>query len=215
MKQLLTFMLVLYSTLASLLSMAIETPQEAVSYLQREWAIGNYQLKDNEQKKAFEKLIMDADRYVREFPSAADVLIWRGIIKSTYAGISGGLGALKFAKASKADLEKAIKLNPQALNGSAYTSLGTLYFKVPGWPIGFGDDDKAQQLLEKALTINPGGIDSNYFYADYLLDQKQYQQAKAYLQKALNSPSRPGREIADQGRRKEIREALAEVEKKL
>ena len=58
-----------------------------------------------------------------------------------------------------------------ALDGSAYTSLGTLYYKVPGFPIGFGDHKKARQLLEAALKVNPDGIDSNYFYGEYLFDE--------------------------------------------
>ena len=73
-----------------------------------------------------------------------------------------GLGAFNYAKASKKDLEKALSIDPDALSGSAYTSLGTLYFNVPGWPIGFGDDEKAEQLL-KSPDGKPIGIDSNYF----------------------------------------------------
>ena len=47
------------------------------------------------------------------------------------------------------------------LDGSAYNSLGVLYYKVPGWPVGFGDKAKARELLQKALAINPKGIDAN------------------------------------------------------
>ncbi|MDA1382172.1 hypothetical protein PCI56_27515 [Plesiomonas shigelloides subsp. oncorhynchi] len=52
-------------------------------------------------------------------------------------------------KEAKASLEKALKQNPNALDGSAYTSLGSLYYKVPGWPVGFGDDEQAERLLKK------------------------------------------------------------------
>jgi hypothetical protein len=55
-------------------------------------------------------------------------------------------------------------IDPRALQGSAYTSLGSLYYQVPGWPIGFGDDKRAEAMLLKALEINPDGIDPNYFY---------------------------------------------------
>ncbi len=109
-----------------------------------------------------------ADTVVGANPTAAEAYIWRGIIQSSYAGAKGGIGALSVAEASKADLEKALQLNAQALQGSAYTSLGVLYAKVPGWPIGFGSDKKAAQLLQKALEINPQGIDPNYFYAEFL-----------------------------------------------
>ncbi len=120
----------------------------------------------------------------------------------------GGLGALGLVKEAKAKLEIALKQDPKALDGSAYTSLGSLYYQVPGWPVGFGDDEKAEQLLKQALAINPTGIDPNFFYGDFLLDQGRKAEAKGYLEKALNAPPRPGRELADQGRRIEIRDRL-------
>lgn len=80
--------------------------------------------------------------------------------------------------------------------------------------MGFGDDEKAEKLLKQALAINPTGIDPNFFYGDFLLDQGDKAQAKVYLDKALAAlaaPARPGREVADEGRRMEIRERLAKL----
>ncbi|AZE49124.1 hypothetical protein C4K04_3452 [Pseudomonas chlororaphis] len=127
----------------------------------------------------------------------------------------GGLGALSKAKAAKGYLEKAIALDPNALQGSAYTSLAALYDRVPGWPIGFGDSEKAEQLLKQALQVNPNGIDSLYFWGDHLYRQKRYGEARDALQKALRAAPRPGRETADAGRRKEIEALLVAVSKKL
>lgn len=188
---------------------------EDIGNLQHRWAEVNYLLKGKAQLSAFESLTFDADRVVASYPSEAAPLIWRGIIKSTHAGAKGGLGALGLAKSSKADLEAAMKIDANALDGSAYTSLGTLYFNVPGWPIGFGDDKKAEELLRKALVLNPDGIDSNYFFGNYLLKKKRYAEAKNYYLKAKSAAPRPNRPVADEGRQKEIREALATVEKKL
>ena len=185
----------------------------ALTRLQTRWAEVNYQLRDKAKEEAFEELLEEADTFTQQHPDSADLLIWHGIISSSYAGAKGGIGALKYAKTAKADLEKAIELDATALHGSAYTSLGTLYFKVPGWPIGFGNDQKAEQLLRKAIEINPEGIDPNYFYGEYLRDQKRYAEAEPYYRKALQAPSRPGRELADQGRRREIEQALAELAK--
>jgi len=183
--------------------------------LQQRWAEVNYQLEGKTRITAFETLVDAADKVTQQYPDAAAAWIWSGIIKSTYAGAKGGLGALKIAKQSKADLEKALELDADALQGSAYTSLGTLYFSVPGWPVGFGDDDKAEELLQHALKVNPEGIDSNYFYADFLAHQKRYAEAKTYLLKAQAAAPRPNRQSADAGRQKEIAQSLLEVEKHL
>jgi tetratricopeptide (TPR) repeat protein len=192
-----------------------ETGDSTVVELQRDWAVANYKLTGDAQEQAFEALIERADASVTRNPKSADLLIWNGIIKSSYAGAKGGLGALSLAKAARKSLEAALKIDADAMNGSAYTSLGTLYSSVPGWPVGFGSDKKAVQLLQKALEINPDGIDSNYFYADYLLQKKDFEMAEKYLLKAQNAPARPDRPVADAGRQEEILVALAVAREKL
>lgn len=183
--------------------------------IQKRWAEVNYTLQDDAQEQAFEALLAQAQQWVQQQPDNAEAYIWQGIVQSTYAGAKGGLGALGLAKDARASLEKALALQPDALQGSAYASLGTLYFKVPGWPLGFGDDDKAKELLEKALEFNPDGIDPNYFYADYLYEQKKYRKAEQYAQQALAAPARPERPLADAERRKEVEALLAKIRKKV
>ena len=58
----------------------------------------------------------------------------------------------------KQSFEKAIEIDGDALNGSAYTSLGVLYYKVPGWLLSFGSD-KSPEISAKGLELNPDGID--------------------------------------------------------
>jgi tetratricopeptide (TPR) repeat protein len=188
---------------------------DEVRHLQQRWAEVNYELEGKTQFTAFEELVAEADRLTAANPDSAAAWIWSGIVKSSYAGAKGGLGAMKLAKASRADLEHAMQIEPEALQGSAYTSLGTLYFKVPGWPVGFGDEEKAEELLQKALVINPDGIDPNYFYGDFLLEQKRYAEAERALLKAQHAPGRPDRPLADAGRQEEIEVALLKVREKL
>ena len=209
------YTVVLAMGLFSSLIQASESSDVVVKQLQTRWAQINYELQGKAQREAFERLLEEVDKALVEYDSDAPVLIWSGIIKSSYAGAKGGLGALKYAKASKADLEKAMELDDKALNGSAYTSLGTLYFKVPGWPLGFGDDDMAEKFLIEALKINPDGIDPNYFYAEFLRESGEYAKAKMHLLKAQQAQTRPDRPLADKGRQAEISVALAAVQKEI
>ena len=183
----------------------------SVAALQNRWAEVNYLTSGDSQLEAFSVLIEDARKATETETDSAEAWIWSGIIKSSYAGVKGGLGALSAAKAAKADLEKAIALNGEAMQGSAYTSLGVLYLNVPGWPVAFGDEEEGVALLKKGLELGPDTIDSNYFYAEYLFKNDQFDEARQYLQKALQAPARPGREIADQGRRQEIEKMLAQM----
>ena len=126
-----------------------------VAQLQSRWAEVNYQLEDDAQIDAFEELVAKAEQVTDANPRSAEAWVWSGIIRSTFAGAKGGLGALGIAKQSKKDLEKAMDLDADVLGGSAYTSLGTLYFNVPGWPIGFGNEERAEELLLQALELSP------------------------------------------------------------
>lgn len=184
---------------------------EDLSHLQQSWAHIKYDTPAASQEQQFERLRADAEGVAARNPGSADVLIWYAIIESTYAGAKGGLGALKYVKSAKKSLEQALAIDPKAQAGSAYTSLGSLYYQVPGWPIGFGDDGKAQDFLKKGLAANPDGIDPNFFYGDYLFRKGDLDNAERFLRKALQAPARPGRKLADDGRRGEIEQLLQKI----
>lgn len=183
--------------------------------IQTDWATANYSVPENQREAAFDKLLARAAAFSKQYPQRAEALIWEGIVLSTAAGVKGGLGALGLAKQSRAKLDAALLIDANALEGSAYTSLGTLYHKVPGFPVGFGSDKKAQEYLRKALQINPDGIDPNYFYAEFLYDEDDYAGALKHLEKALKAAPRPGRTSADEGRRQDIQKLMAKVRKEL
>jgi tetratricopeptide (TPR) repeat protein len=178
---------------------------------QLRWATANYSAVGEVQEQQFEALIADIGSALTAQPDNPELLIWKGIIESTYAGKVSGLSALGLVKSARDALETAININPNALQGSAYTSLGALYYQVPSWPIAFGSDKKARRFLTKALEVNPDGIDSNYFYGAFLYEEEDFIGAKSALERALQAPARPDRQLADKGRREEIRELLAKL----
>jgi len=185
-----------------------------IAQIQHEWAKANYQTPKDAQEDAFKLLTEKAHQVTTANDNAPEAMIWEAISNSGYAKAKGGIGALKFAEKARDLLLASQKVSPNALQGSAYTSLGSLYYKVPGWPIGFGDKKKARSYLEKAIQVNPSGIDPNYFYADFLSEQGEYAKAVDYYKKALSAPARPDREDADAGRKKEVEEGLKVAEKK-
>ena len=184
--------------------------------IQRDWAHIKYEIPDSDaQLDAIHNLEEKAAALTADNPQRPEPKIWQGIILSTDAGIVRGISALGKVKQAKQLLEEAIQENDKALDGSAYTSLGTLYYQVPGWPLAFGSNAKAGAMFKKALALNPQGIDPNYFYGDYLLHLGRYADAKKAFETALKAPARPDRALADKGRRDEIRTALAKISKKL
>jgi tetratricopeptide (TPR) repeat protein len=185
--------------------------EEDVTRVRQEWERIKYKVPPKEQEEAYEKLAKESARVVTQYGARAEPAIWHGIVEASYAGAKGGLGGLSLARSARKSFEQALAIDPKALDGSAYTSLGSLYYQVPGWPIGFGDDRKALELLQKGLEINPDGIDPNYFYGDFLLRTGDHAGAERALRKALQAPPREGRQLADEGRRSEVTALLEKV----
>ncbi len=202
----------LFAAAAAVNAHADQGLDEAIVRLQHEWAIVNYKTPEDRRESAFETLAGMAQDVSQRYPQNAEPLVWQAIVLASEAKVKGGFSALGLAKDARNLLLAAEKINPNALDGSIYTTLGSLYYKVPGWPIGFGDHKKAREYLEKALKMNPGGIDANYFYGDLMLTDGNYDAAINYLKKAMAAPPRPGREVADAGRRAEIQIDLKKAE---
>lgn len=183
-----------------------------IKQLQDEWARIKYQIADEDAKlDAIHTLEAKAAQITVANPARPEPKIWEAIILSTDAGIVKGMSALSKVEKAKELLETAERIDSNALDGSVHTSLGSLYYQVPGWPLAFGDDEKAEEELKIALQINPSGIDPNFFYGDFLLQDGRSDEAKTYLDRALQAAPRPGRELADAGRRQEIKAALAKI----
>jgi tetratricopeptide (TPR) repeat protein len=206
-----TLILMLALACAAAAPVARADLSEDVHRLQSEWERIKYKLPDAAQEKAFESLAESARAVRARYAGRAEPEIWYGIIVASHAGAKGGLGALSLAREAKKSFEHALEIDAKALSGSAYTSLGSLYYQVPGWPIGFGDDARARELLDKALALNPDGIDPNYFLGDLLYRQRDYDGARAALERALRASPRPDRPLADDGRRREVQALLAKL----
>lgn len=184
--------------------------------IESEWARIAYQVNDaGEQEKQMHALASQAANLAALYPGRAEPLIWQGIVVSSEAKYAGGIGALGLAKDARNLFEKAGRIDYRAVDGAVPTSLGALYYKVPGFPLSFGDNARARRYLEDGLKISPNGLDANYFYADFLFGVGEYKRADEVLKHALGVSRDSERPIWDAGRRAEIRTLLGQVEAKL
>ncbi len=211
MKQRFTLAVAMAAVLAmGIPSLAAASPMtEEVKTINDGWAHISYEVRgSSHQTVALDQLAHQAAVLVARYPNQAEPLLWQGIVVSEQANRANFFHKLGLATRARDILARAYAINPRVANGGAAMSLAVLYYKVPGSPIGFGDKNRARRLLREALELDPNGMDANYFYGDFLLDQGDKAGARSYLQKALRAPSDPSRPVWDAGRRREVQAAL-------
>ncbi|MDP3008844.1 MAG: TRAP transporter TatT component family protein [Methylococcales bacterium] len=184
---------------------------DALNSIESEWAVVHYSLPKAKQQIAYPALLAKIQPLMEQYPNDAGVIYWQALVKASYANYQNPVAALQAVHEVRDLLTKAIAINPRVMNGAAYIVLGTLYDKVPGWPIGFGDDNTAKSLLETALKINPNGIVSNYFYGQFLLTHDDEQAAERYFNKALAAPIRAEQIYADSQMRHNVERELKKL----
>ncbi|MHB0774583.1 hypothetical protein [Halomonas sp. WWR20] len=192
-------------------SVLAQSAQDAVYPLMQRWGNVEYQMQGDAQEKALASLSEEAKQLAAAYPDNAQVLTAEGVVLASLAKAKGGLGALDLAKQARAALERAIEIDPQGDNGSAYVTLAALYDRAPGWPVAFGDDDKAGELFQRAMEIRPNGIDTNYYYATYLESEGRSNEAREHARQAVDGEARPGRR-SDEALREQARALLNELQ---
>ncbi len=182
----------------------------------REWAEIKYQSKASDEAKVeqLEALATKLGGLAEHAPDNLEAQIWQATALSTKASLIGGVGALGDLKKAKKIFENVLEVNPKAGNGQAHVILGALYHKVPGWPIAFGNKKKAKKNLEAGIALNPDGMEPNYFYAEFLVETKDYAAARTYLKKAMAATDMDGFPVFAKGRKAEAREMLNNIEGK-
>ena len=208
----LSLILVTIASLRVVPAQAADAAAAEVHRLQSTWEAIKFGVPEgDEQTKKMDALGEDADAVAARFPDSVEIQIWDGIITSERASMASMFSALGLAKRARDILEQAYKTAPAKLDAGAPTSLGVLYYRVPGFPVGFGDKERARQLLEQAVKLAPNGMDAWYFYGDFLFEQKEYPKAAEAFRHALSLPQHPDRPAWDKNRRLVIEERLATI----
>lgn len=163
-------------------------------------------------KQALELLAEEATAAANTNAGNSDLLIVEGIVQASLAREIGGLSALGAAKQARRVLERAIEIDSDGHEGSAYVTLGALYDRAPGWPVAFGDSETAEQMFKRALEIRPDGMDVNFYYAAFLADEGREAEALEHARRVEQGTPRVDRQASDEALRAEARALRRQLE---
>jgi tetratricopeptide (TPR) repeat protein len=188
-----------------------------IMQLSREWERIKFQVENrDEQERLMAVLAQKARDIAQRYQNRPEAMIWIGISIGEQASMAlengSPIKALGFATSARDVLEKVEKIDPVVLDAGAPSTLGELYNRVPGFPIGFGDKSIARHYLREAIANAPNGLDANYFYGKFLYEQHEYTESKRILKRALTLPPLSSRPIWDQSLRLVIKELLDKMQ---
>lgn len=189
---------------------------EDLTALQQHWATARYHASGNERNRQLRDLTMEADKLAKQYSDKAESYLWSGVVRGSLAEMLNNLGALTLVKQAKVDLEKSIELDPKAEDSYALGILGMMYSLTPSWPLAFGDDKKAKELLDRGVELSPEGMNINYFNAEYYFNKKEFKKAAKFIKKAEEAtpPYPPETSLAVSNRQREIRELAEKIRSK-
>jgi cytochrome c-type biogenesis protein CcmH/NrfG len=145
---------------------------------------------DDKRRKSYLEAGIAAGRAaVALAPNKPEGHFWIAANMGALAESFGLRQGLKYRGDIKNELETVLRLDAAYQQGSADRALGRWYYKVPG--LFGGSDRKSEEHLRQSLTYNPNSAASLYFLAETLIELGKKDEARATLQKLLDSPVDP------------------------
>ena len=188
------------TALGGIMSATVSAGAQDLAGLTQAWADLKYHhLHDPGALQAAETLERQAAVLSAQENSTAARVLQADVLCLT-AEILHSLNSLGKVRQARDILLEAEKQAPD--DADVLTRLGSLYYEVPSWPIGFGDHKKADAYLRRALDLDPRGRDANFFMGDFLLQSGQAADAVPYLERAHAAPQQDTE--FDRGRHDEI-----------
>ena len=210
--------------LAYAFALLIDAPQFAVAAttspldlqiarLETRWAHLTFEIHDRPVKAdEAARLAQDSHALALQYPARPEPLVWEAVACAAEAGARGGVDALVLVGEARKLLERAEPLATRSPDDAViYSSLGVLYGRAPGFPIGFGDAAKARAYFGKALALDPDGARTNLLYGEFLIRHGDSAGGRRALERVLAALPRPGQAVEDKGLRASAARLLSKL----
>jgi len=191
-------------------------PEQSASYLlQAYYFKGMFvELSEQEQKDIYDKGRALGEQMIERFPRSVPIKFWYGANLGRWADVHGFVKAATSGIAGKLRkvCKNIIELDPQYQGGGGYRILAQVHFYSPNIPLvmGWPSDDRAMELVEKAMDNAPEHPTNRMLYAQVLLEFDRKQEAHKQLQYILDMEPRSTHPVEDQYLKHRSRELLKE-----
>ena len=118
-------------------------------------------------------------------------LYWKAVALGKLSEEKGILNALRSMRPIEKLFLRVIELNENYDNAGGHKALGRMYFKLPGFPISFGNKEKALYHLKRAYELFPYDIIALAFYAEALFETGNKSEARQIAEFILTAPIEP------------------------
>ena len=190
-------------------------PEKSAAYLLRSYYFKGMfgRLSQSEKQETFDKGREIGERMMEEYPQSAAIKFWYGANIGKWADVHGCVKAATsgIAKKLRDVCKDIIKLDPQYQAGGGYRILAQVHFHSPRIPLvlGWPSDNKALELVEKAMNIAPDHPTNRMLYAQILLEFDRTEKARKHLQFILDLDMRPTHVVEDRYLKHRSRELLS------
>lgn len=178
-------------------------PEESATYLLQSYYFkAMYTGLSKEQKKnIYDNGFSLGERMMKRFPKSVPLKFWYGANAGRWADVHGFVQAATsgIAKKLRRVSKEIIKLDPQYQGGGGYRILAQVHFYSPNIPLimGWPSNDRAMELIEKAMDIAPDHPTNRLLYAEVLLEFDQDKKARQQLEYILNMEPRSSHLVED------------------
>ena len=142
----------------------------------------------NSRIQLFKNCIAIADQALSLDANDIGGLYWKAAAMGKLAKDTGILNALRMIRPMERMLLKVVALDEKYEDAGGHRALGRMYHKLPGFPISFGNNQKALTHLKRAHELFPKDIITRAFYAEVLYDEGRKEEARKHADFVLATP---------------------------
>ena len=158
-------------------------------------------ISDDKRKRAFDRGRQWGEKMIRKYPESAALRYWYGLNLHQWDQMHN-LWQTTIDRTDKKlrDVgQKIIAIDSTYQGGGGYRLLAQVHFETPGiWLVkGWPSNDKALELIRKAVKIAPDLPANRLFYAHMLIHFERKAEAKTQLLRLTKNGPRPSHLVED------------------